>query len=70
MSEILAARNFSAPSKPSVDPALTSLSWIAMSAASPRSERAIVLFKGEIVLDGRPDRLLRDDALVQRYIGL
>jgi branched-chain amino acid transport system ATP-binding protein len=32
--------------------------------------RAIVLFKGEIVFDGPPQTLLRDEALVQRYIGL
>jgi branched-chain amino acid transport system ATP-binding protein len=34
------------------------------------ASRAIVLFKGEIVFDGAPDQLLRDQALVQRYIGL
>jgi branched-chain amino acid transport system ATP-binding protein len=32
--------------------------------------RAIVLFKGQIVFDGRPDVLLKDEGLVQRYIGL
>jgi branched-chain amino acid transport system ATP-binding protein len=32
--------------------------------------RAIVLFKGEIVFDGPPQTLLRDETLVQRYIGL
>jgi branched-chain amino acid transport system ATP-binding protein len=32
--------------------------------------RAIVLFKGQIVFDGRPDMLLKDEDLVQRYIGL
>jgi branched-chain amino acid transport system ATP-binding protein len=34
------------------------------------ASRAIVLFKGQIVFDGRPDVLLKDEALVQRYIGL
>jgi branched-chain amino acid transport system ATP-binding protein len=34
------------------------------------ASRAIVLCKGQIVFDGRPDLLLKDEALVQRYIGL
>jgi ABC-type branched-subunit amino acid transport system ATPase component len=34
------------------------------------ASRTIVLFKGQIVFDGRPDVLLKDEALVQRYIGL
>src|SRR5262249_38490758 len=34
------------------------------------ASRAIVLCKGQIVFDGRPDVLLKDEALVQRYIGL
>ena len=33
-------------------------------------DRAIVLFKGEIVFDGAPADLLADSALVQNYIGL
>ena len=33
-------------------------------------DRAIVLFKGEIVFDGTADALLGDQHLVQRYIGL
>jgi branched-chain amino acid transport system ATP-binding protein len=32
--------------------------------------RAIVMFKGQVVFDGPPDVLLRDEELVQRYIGL
>jgi branched-chain amino acid transport system ATP-binding protein len=32
--------------------------------------RAIVMFKGQIVFDGPPDVLLRDEELIQRYIGL
>jgi branched-chain amino acid transport system ATP-binding protein len=32
--------------------------------------RAIVMFKGQIVFDGPPDTLLRNQELIQRYIGL
>ena len=39
--------------------------------ASPRSpDGPIVLYKGEIVFDGPPQTLLRDETLVQRYLGL
>jgi branched-chain amino acid transport system ATP-binding protein len=34
------------------------------------ARRTVVLFKGEIVFDGAPDRLLGDQDLVQRYIGV
>jgi branched-chain amino acid transport system ATP-binding protein len=34
------------------------------------ARRAVVMFKGEIVFDGEPDRLLGDRDLIQRYIGL
>jgi branched-chain amino acid transport system ATP-binding protein len=34
------------------------------------ARRAVVLFKGEIVFDGEPARLLADQALIQRYIGV
>jgi len=34
------------------------------------ASRAIVLFKGKIVVDGPPEALLRDENLMQRYIGL
>jgi branched-chain amino acid transport system ATP-binding protein len=34
------------------------------------TRRAIVLFRGEIVFDGTAQALLKDNVLVQRYIGL
>ena len=34
------------------------------------TSRALVLYKGDIVFDGTPPALLKDDTLVQRYIGL
>ena len=34
------------------------------------ASRAVVLFKGEVVFDGPPERLLADADLVQRFIGL